>query len=136
MMSQSAILSLPNLSRIGGDIKWFTHPEEVARDDRFFIGKVEQYEEHWKKLMEVCDDVQMYEKNMQLMPSYGARESLNKTYLKVMSLDKWKKGDVLPAYHALDEITFAKIVNFYYQDYVCFGYEPKLPPFLTKDGEK
>ena len=46
-----------------------------------------------------------------------------------MSLDDWKKGQTLPAYKALDNVTFAKIVNFYYQDYVCFGYEPKIPDF-------
>eukprot|EP01084_Bolivina_argentea_P006479 12296_1 len=127
IMSQSAILSLPNLSQIGNNIEWFIHPNSGNNENRFFIGKVEQYEKHWKKLMEVCEDITMYNNNLQLMPSYGARETLNKTYLKVMSLDKWKKGDVLPAYYAVDNFTFAKIYNFYYQDYICFGYEPKLP---------
>eukprot|EP01084_Bolivina_argentea_P010240 19068_1 len=135
MMSQSAILSLPDISRIGTNIEWFTHPEKGNNDNRFFIGKVESYEQHWKKLTEVCDDIVMYQKDLQLMPSYGARESLNKTYLKVMSLDTWKKGDVLPVYYALNDITFAKIVNFYYQDYICFGYDMVLPDFVTKEKE-
>ena len=132
MMSQSAILSATDISGIGRNIEWFTHPESGRNDDRFFIGKVEQYEEHWLKLTEICDDIVMYEKEIQLMPSYGARESLNKTYLEVMSLSEWKKGDLLPAYKAVDEITLAKIANFYYQDYVCFGYEPKLPDFMNE----
>ena len=134
MMSQSAILSLPDISRIGGNIEWFRNPESGKNDNRFFVVKVEQYEAHWIKLTEICDDIVMYEKGIQLMPSYGARESLNGTYLKVMSLENLKKGEVLPAYHALDEVTFAKIVNFYYQDYVCFGYEPELPAFLTENA--
>ena len=78
----------------------------------------------------------MYEKDLQLMPSYGARESLNKTYLKVMSLDNWKKDEILPAYKALDEVTFAKIVNFYYQDYICFGYEAKIPDLEEMQRKK
>merc|ERR1712154_439755 len=134
IMSQSAILSLPNLSKIGTNIQWFTNPELGNNDNRFFVGKVEQYKEHWMKLTEICDDVVMYENKLQLMPSYGARETLNTTYLKLMDLDKWKKGDTLPAYHAIDDITLAKIVNFYYQDYVCFGYEPKIPDFVSADS--
>jgi len=137
MMSQSAILSLPDLSRIGKSIEWFTDPSSGQMNDRFFVGRVEQYEQHWRKLTEICDDIVMYEKDLQLMPSYGARESLNQTYLKVMSLDTWKKGDILPAYHAIynDRDTFAKIVNFYYQDYVCFGYTPKMPDFYVPAEE-
>ena len=53
--------------------------------------------QHWKKLSEVCDDVQMYEKERKVMHHYGAR-SANKKYLKVMSLDQWEEGEVLPAY--------------------------------------
>ena len=136
MMSQTAILSLADLSQIGTNIEWFTNPESGNNNNRFFIGRVEQYEEHWKKLSTICEDIVMYESDLQLMPSYGARESLNKTYLKVMSLDDWKKGDTLPAYNAIDDVTFAKIVNFYYQDYVCFGYEPKLPDFDKKKTKK
>ena len=131
MMSQSAILSVADISGIGRNIEWFTRPELNKNDDRFFIGKVEQYEEHWTKLTDICDDIVLYEKEIQLMPSYGARESLNKTYLEVMSLGDWKKGEVLPAYKAVDDITFAKIFAFYYQDYICFGYEPKLPHFVN-----
>merc|ERR1712083_571950 len=133
MMSQSAILSSSDISGLGRSTEWFTHPERGRDEDRFFIGKVEHYEAHWTKLTEICDDIVMYEKELQLMPSYGARESLNSTYLKVMSLSDWKKGEVLPAMKAVDDVTLAKIVNFYYQDYVCFGYEPKLPDFVTDD---
>ena len=130
LMSQTAKLSVADISRIGGDIEWFTHPERGRNDNRMFIGRVEQYKEHWKKLTQVCDDIVMFENDFKSMAMYGTRSTLNETYLKMMGLENRKDGDILPAYYAIDNMTFAKIVNYYYQDYICFGYQPKLPDFL------
>ena len=82
-----------------------------GNDNRFFVGKVEQYFEHWKVLTSVCEDVLPITDELQLMPSYGARSYLNASYLQMMDLVGWEKGDVLPAYKALDNETFAKIVR-------------------------
>ena len=120
IMSQTGILTISNIMNLG---------HNISNNNIFFIGKVEEYNKHWNILSTICDDIQILnkDKELKLMPSYGARDYLDKEYLEIMSLVDWKKGDILPAYKALDDVTFAQIINYFYQDYVCFNYDMEIP---------
>eukprot|EP01084_Bolivina_argentea_P051227 94221_1 len=112
----------------------------IPQLDIHFIGKSNKLREHWKLLREYCDDkyiLSMPDKKIQRMASYGTRhidKEEFKSYAKMMDLDTYKDGDVLPGYIAIadDYQLYHKLVQYYKQDFVCFGFEPNYIAFRNK----
>ena len=114
--------------------------------DLRFIGKVENFEEDMAALKKVCSDYFEPNDNMltHQMPGYGWSQpsswsgnmEMYRSWIETMGLmpiyNYWKEhgntdGVMLPpAYFAIDETTYQKIVDFYIQDLKCFGYEHQI----------
>eukprot|EP01084_Bolivina_argentea_P247205 413617_1 len=129
---------------------WYT-------SDINFFGRVEHYPKHWKILMNYngCEWFQKYDINVNISHAlfhYGTmgislynsmntrqkeyvdglnmRDMLEKMYGKDKNKYNISENDVLPpAYYFITESMYNKIVEFYYQDFVCFGYKPDYNEF-------
>lgn len=99
-----------------------------------FLGKIENMEQHWEMINNISyctdkDDVfETTVRTQNLMVHYGARKGKIDDYDKMMSLDTMYdiKDKILPAWKVLanDYALYHKVVQFYWQDFVCFGYTP------------
>ena len=111
IMSQSAVLT-------------------VAELDLHFILRFEHLTEHFKELTTYCDILKPLENEVwpKRMGNYGREYKpkdilIYNEYKKIMSLDSYNKNDIEPAWFAMNEETYNKIVEYYKQDYKCFNYK-------------
>jgi len=110
--------------------------------DIHFVGRVENYARHWELLskFDKCKGVVEYNQNqkiphdMYLEGTYSPFPetwTLDPTYVKWLSLEHWNHSRdskfELPAYKAIDQQLLNDIVEHYWQDYTCFGYDFDYP---------
>ena len=119
-----------------------------------FIGRVEHYKQHWLTLLEHGDcgawfgDAANLAEHADLgkvetgMFHYGfdidfyRRPSKLKKYaeyIEAMSLDLMLQHgySLPPVYHLMTRRIYDKIVDFFFQDFVCFGYEYAFEKFVA-----
>ena len=119
MMTQSGILS-------------------IAQNDIHFVGKLHKMRDHWSRLHAFCDSelLQVYPKReYSRMKNYGVHGiKEHPEYAKLMSLEDYEDGDLLPAYKVVADSydLYHKIANYYKQDFVCFGFEMDYQGFRDK----
>ena len=104
----------------------------ITQADIHFIGRLNKIKTHWNKLYDLCANNNFTKyptKQHHWMKKYGSaglkgNEQYDK-YLTMMDLKNWNKGDLLPVYYIIaeDYNIYSKIVEYYKQDYVCFGFE-------------
>ena len=75
----------------------------VAQNDIHFIGRLSKLRDHWHRLYQFCDIPQLlqdYPKNdVSRMNDYGINKIREQPeYAKLMGLEQYEDGDVLPAY--------------------------------------
>ncbi len=117
------------------------------KTDLRFIGKVENFVEDIERLKKVCSDHfepgddqmishQMAGYGWAKPSSWFADWELYQNWIETAGqmpiYNYWKEhgnidGILPPAYFAVDEATYKKIVAFYIQDIRCFGYEHQIP---------
>ena len=115
----------------------------VAQTDIHYIGDVTNLMEHLKIIKNKCaektDNKWMLKKEIvekKVMTHFGTKwmDELRPWYTDMLTLDSYEAGDLEPAYLAIadDYDLYSKIVEFYKQDYVCFGFEHDWIKFRNK----
>ena len=68
----------------------------------------------------------------------GVKEEKNREYAEMMGLLHYENGDVMPAFKAIADSydVYAKIVKYYRQDFVCFGFEADFEGFRNDIDKK
>eukprot|EP01084_Bolivina_argentea_P161548 281218_1 len=109
----------------------------VTQGDIHFIGRLKQLKLHWNELRKFCNNSnikQFPDEDYNWMKNFGV-DKFNKTeyfeYVKMMDLLSWESDDILPPYIAIANSydLYYKIVNYYKQDYICFGFEHNFAAF-------
>ena len=94
--------------------------------------------EHWEILVDYCDEygVAMLQEQKRMVHYGSQTKDRDEIHDKRMGLtsDKWQEGDILPAYLivAQNYDLYHKIVEYYKQDYICFGFEYDYYKFKDK----
>eukprot|EP01083_Nonionella_stella_P095976 269594_1 len=107
----------------------------VAQNDIHFVGRLDKLREHWHELYEFCDSDlldDMEQKEFGRMKNYGVKGVRDHPeYAKMMGIEDYWDGDILPAYKAIADNydLYHKIVQYYKQDFLCFGFEPNFDSF-------
>ena len=123
MMSQTGILS-------------------ISQNDIHFVGRLHKLKDHWGKLYEFCDNELLNEyptREFSRMKNYGTKGvDEHPEYAKLMSLEGYENGDLLPAYKVVADSydLYSKIAHYYRQDFVCFGFEMDYVSFRDKIYKK
>eukprot|EP01084_Bolivina_argentea_P015959 29898_1 len=119
----------------------------VSSADIHYIGRVSDLMEHLDVIKNKCairtDNKFLLETDLieqRIMTRFGTKwfDELRPWYTDMLSLDDYVKGDLDPAYLAIADNydLYYKIVEFYKQDYVCFGFEHDWVKFRAKVYEK
>ena len=117
-----------------------------------FIGKMEYFNNHWNKLMNYCPWFNQHINNDKIK-----RDKNGNIYLKKPLYAMWQYGKssvrgeynnvlgvniskILPtAYYIIanNKTLYDSLVNYYWQDFICFGYKPDFKQFqqYVKDFE-
>ena len=70
------------------------------------------------------------DRQKEYIDALGMRDMLDKMYGKNKQKYNISEEDVLPpAYYFMTEAMYDTIVDFYHQDFVCFGYQPDYAQF-------
>ena len=102
MMSQSGILS-------------------ISQNDVHFVGRLDKLKDHWHRLYQFCDSEYLQDfpdREFSRMANYGVKGvDEHPEYAKMMNLEDYENGDVLPAYKAVADSydLYSKLVNYYKQ---------------------
>ena len=100
----------------------------VSQVDIHFVGRLKKVKAHLDLLMDHCGHKYLDRPQdvLRRMAGFGTM-GLDKepTYAKMMGLDGYRDGDLLPAYKAIADSydAYQSLVEFFKQDFVCFGYE-------------
>ena len=114
----------------------------IAQNDIHFVGRLNKLQDHWGRLYEFCDNemVKPYpDKQFSRMKNYGIKGiDEHPIYAKMMGLEDYEKDDVLPAYKVVADSydLYSKIVQYYKQDFICFGFEIDYQGFRKKIYQK
>ena len=101
----------------------------VSNSDIHFIGKIENMMEHWEELTKFCKKIKIDGHPTDAVNAgqghkrgYGG---MDETYLRMMGLNTKEamESKISMALKAIDYQTFNKIIEYYWQDYVCLGYD-------------
>ena len=115
----------------------------IAMVDIHYIGKSSQLMEHLEIIKNECADRTynqwMRDKELEekkIMTSFGTKwlDPLRPYYTEMLNLTDYEAGDLDPAYLAIADSydLYQKIVEFYKQDYVCFGFDHDFVAFRDK----
>ena len=115
----------------------------VSKLNIHYIGDVSQLMEHLEIIKNKCAEKTNNQKMLnqdlvekKIMTSFGTKwmDELRPWYTDMLSLDDYVKGDLDPAYMALADNydLYHKVVEYYRQDYVCFGFEHDWKKFRNK----
>lgn len=117
-----------------------------------FIGNVESFEKDWNKLTNKCSFFRGLQDNMTKQMGgfgWGNPQSWDDgkydNWVQFMSLKNFHNYSLLmrkqhkkmekiipPAWYSINEEYYNKIVNYYWQDFECFGYKPNYNQFSKK----
>ena len=109
----------------------------IAQVDIHFIGRLKKFKPHLDRLIEHCAHRHLPEVDeiLQRMAGFGTM-GLDKEpeYTQMMGLELYVDGDVLPAAKAVADSyeAYQALVDFYRQDFICFGYEHDYIKFKEK----
>ena len=111
----------------------------VGQNDIHFIGRLSKLKDHWHRLYQFCDSPQSLqdypENDVFRMKNYGINKiGEEPEYAKLMGLEEYSDGDVLPAYKVVADNydLYSKIANYYKQDFICFGFQMDYKGFRDK----
>ena len=94
--------------------------------------------DHWEILVDYCGEygLKMLQEQKRMV-HYGSqtkeRDSIHDIRMG-LTPDKWQQGDILPAYLIVADNydLYHKIVEYYKQDYICFGFQHDFYKFRDK----
>ena len=114
----------------------------VAQLDIHFVGRLSKFKDHLDRVMDHCADKYMQERPdeiMKRMAGFGTNGlDQEPQYTKMMGLQTWNEGDVLPAYIAIADNydAYQSLVEYFKQDMICFGYHHDYNSFRAKVYKK
>lgn len=113
----------------------------VAQVDIHFIGRLKKFKAHLDLVREHCAGRMLPEVDeiMQRMAGFGTSQlDEEPDYAKMMGLQNWKSGDLLPAAKAIADNYWAyqALVEYFKQDFTCFGYSHDFKAFREKIYKK
>eukprot|EP01084_Bolivina_argentea_P015967 29908_1 len=109
----------------------------VAQLDIHFVGRLKKFKAHLDRVIDHCAGrfLPKPDEILRRMAGFGTLNlDAEPDYAQMMSLDDYEDGDLLPAYKAIADSyeAYQSLVEFFRQDFICFGYDHDYNAFREK----
>lgn len=109
----------------------------VSQCDIHFVGRLKKFKSHLDLVLDHCAGRFMDKPDeiLQRMAGFGTMNLQDEPdYARMMDLENYTKGDLLPAYKSIADSyeAYQSIVEYFRQDFICFGFEHDYNAFRKK----